>query len=274
MALNVRRWTIILGNVGAVFLSLALHDSAVWGSQPHSDLEICTGQIGLCSRGVPAMVTEPMRHVWHAAVGADPSEFPSEEDRCSIPGATCSAPAPATIQLIGLDIVADEPVHTAKTFAQILNDWEAASRSLPPVSERDLAWMQRMNAPALSAHGIDLVAEFLGPVDTAKLQREFRWAVEYQGEFGVWLVAVPLDDTVRLFCPKLRIGLTRFSEIAAVSVSDRNGQWTRVSQPAPLERPLLGDMEFDGVPPSPRLATSDQTPLIRFAAGALEIELE
>lgn len=274
MALNVRRWTIILGNVGAVLMSLALHDTVARGSQPLSDLEICTGKIGLCSGGVPSMVTEPMRQVWHAAVGADHSEFPLEEDRCSIPGATCSAPAPATIQLIGLDIVVDEPVSKSKTFAQILNDWEAASRSLAPVSERDLAWMQRMNAPALSAHVIDLAAEFLGPVDPAKFQREFRWAVEHQGDFGVWLVAVPVDDTVRLFCPKLRIGLTRFSEIAVLSVSDRNGRWTRVSQPAPLECPLLVEMEFDGVPPSPRLATSDQTPLIRFAAGAFEIELE
>lgn len=274
MVLNVRRWTITLGNAGGMFMSLVLQITAVAASQPISDHEICTGQIGLCSRGVTAMVTEPMRQVWHAAVGADHSEFPLEEDRCGTPGATCSAPAPATIQLIGLDIVADEPVRTAKTFAQILNDWEAASRSLAPVSERDVAWMQRMNAPALSAHVIDLVAEFLGPVDPAKFQREFRWAVEHQGDFGVWLVAVPVDDTVRLFCPKLRIGLTRFSEIAVLSVSDRNGQWTRVSQPAPLERPLLVEMEFDGVPPSPRLATSDQTPLIRFAAGAFEIELE
>ncbi len=274
MCCKDRRWVISLSLACTLWMATHQELSVVEAAQPGGELEVCTGQIGLCSSGPSAMVTDQMRQTWHAAVGPDDVTLEWEADPCSIPGATCLAPVPASIRLVGLDVVADERISEPKTFAQLLQDWAVASRSLLPVSERDVAWMLRMNAPALSAHVIDLVAELLGPVDPVRLQRDYSWVVERQGDFGVWLVAVPQDDTVRLFCSKLRIGLTRFSEIAALTVSDRNGEWQIVSLPAPVERPLLVEIDFDGVPPSPRPAPGAQAPLIRFAAGTIEIEID
>src|SRR5581483_6861862 len=152
------------------------------------------------------------------------------------------------------------------SLRDLLARWETASARQPRSSSRQREWLERLAGEQLSAHVIDLLTKLTQPVNTAALQQDFAWKVQFSGNAGIALSATPRDDDVRLFCRELEIVFDRQHGIPAVIrvYSRTNGQLAEIDHSGVTTVSFTVDEPELTIPPSP---TSAATPAIRFAAG-------
>lgn len=228
-----------------------------------------------CSSAPPATVTFRDLQFWQAALPGALVTWPSH-DPCESPRATCSAPQATQVMLVSNVVFVEESPESAPLVDSLLEIWERQSRERAPISDRDRRWVERMSQPNLSAHALDLALPLSGPVTMSDLQQRFAWKLESSSRNESRLVAVPLDETQRLFCPALKITLSRSpASLIAMEVSDKSSNWVPVLLPPANEQASRNSAEQieRGLPPSPSpVARAVSVPLIRFAAGIVEIE--
>lgn len=195
-------------------------------------------------------------------------------DPCDVPSATCSMPQPSQIVLTGNVVITKAP-PTPLSIEDCLAVWELSSQNRGPLSERDQRWMERMSLPGVNAHTLEVAAALGGPVTVTNLERQFEWQLICQTASHCELRAVAVDETLRLFCPSLNVTLDlRSSALPLIELPTRDGKFVAVMWPATFGT-VLTKTDFprlDALPPSPTTLVNVSTaPLIRFAAGVVEV---
>jgi|GEM_PF-5110013 len=231
--------------------------------------------LATCVSGPCSTVTFRDLQYCHAATPGNSVTW-AEPDPCQLPRATCSAPPAAQVLLIGHVVSVDQAPVSAPSVDALLQAWERQSCQQEPISERDRRWVERMSQANLNAHALDLALTLSGPVKLAELKQQFVWQCENSPAATPRLLAVPRDETQRLFCPALRITLSQKShQLLALEVTDNSARWASVLLPPSTEVAVShsADLSAGGLPPSPLpVAVVSSAPLIRFAAGIVEIE--
>jgi hypothetical protein len=229
------------------------------------DAENCLGDRALCVK--PGAATVNGQATQSAVL---PSLDREEYDPCRMPAAHCVSPAARCVQ----DAMPRCP-SSMDPVMELLRRWEAASAGQPAWSARDREWLRRQTGDDLSAHALDLVVRLTQPVAVPVLLHDFDWQFTPSQSTGAVLSAAPRDEAARLFCSELQIELDATTgRLRAVDIVHRATRRHLVIQ---SEITLAANVSVEtdddsNLPPSPTPVGA--APLIRFAAGAIEIEVE
>lgn len=139
-----------------------------------------------------------------------------------------------------------------------------------------------MNAELVSNSQLDEAMRFLGRVVPEDLETRFDWTVQFEAGGIIELRGQPQDATEKLFASGWEITLFQDRrtplQVTQLAVQKRDGQWQTLRLPVEsrVEKVQLvqhTDAE-DPIPPSPANFESFPAPVIRFAGGVIEIEIE
>lgn len=227
--------------------------------------ELCVGQRAHCVLPPAAIVAA---NATQSAVL--PAAHQQDDDPCLLPRALCVLPIAHCVQ----DSLPRCGGETG-AITTLLRRWEAVAANHPAWSARDREWLRRQAGHHLSAHALDLVVRLTQSVTATALLRDFEWQLTPSDDAAILLSAIPRDEATRLFCSELQIELDAITgQLRAVDVLHRTVKHHLVIQPeVTLAANFAVEADDDGdLPPSPSAAES--TPLIRFAAGTIEVEVE
>lgn len=188
-----------------------------------------------------------------------------EDDPCLVPRALCNRPSPQCVR----DNV-PRCSRDSQQLSAILQNWSTASAGQPRWTERDREWLHRQAGGNLSAHALDLVLKLTQPVNVSALMADFNWRVLASDEPMRVLSATPREETARLFCSELQVELDATGRPRTVEVVHRAGRNRLVIHRDVVLANAVIDVGSGDLPPSP--SSTAAAPLIRFAAGVIEVE--
>lgn len=192
-----------------------------------SVLEVCASPMPTCLAPAPATVDARQ---YQKFLGID--WVPTIVEPCAAPTATCIGAAPRATVLTSHGLRWQSSNTPACSTQEYLQRWEEATAEHSTWTTAEKQWLARHHQPWLSAVALEQVARLSSSVQAASLTREFDWTVVGQREADTVLKAVPKDETVKLFCPELRVTLSTGEQmVQAIEVADRNGELRGIELP-------------------------------------------
>lgn len=250
----------------------------IWAANPPAYLPSVNDPcpvLPACCTGPKATISFRELQFWQTSTPGD-AIFLSSSDPCDFPRATCTVPQASRVELVSYVSAAEDSTDLPRSVEQILQIWEQHVRRDQPISDRERRWIERMSPPSVNAHALAMALPLLGPVMAQHLQEQFAWDFVSQTSERIELRAVPRDETQRLFCSAVNVTLQRNSyRVSRMEVADKSGEWSPVLLPTSFEKGDLSaaHLVLNELPPSPApVPSSADKPLIRFAAGIIEIE--
>lgn len=271
---------------GMLTVTVGLAGSAGRAASDSLSDDVCATPTATCVSPVP----QRARAMSAVSSPVPPAVPPVSDalDACAEPAATCVRPVAAVAQLKHHEH-RWQPAHSRPpTVAELLRRWEAAATDRPAWTPAEKTWLARRHQPWLSAVALEAIVRLSATVSASELQHDFTWTAGAAPHDATVLHAVPNDETLRLFCPQLRLELAPTTHaLKSVELVDRTGQWrsielpwsTAIDSPTNTFTVVLTGLQFDvdaslpvadaaDLPPSP-----GDSATVRFATEAVDIEL-